>query len=211
MAEHLLDAAQVGAALEQVGGEGVAQQVRMDPAGLEPGRCREPAEDQEGARASERAALGVQEQLRPVPAVEERPAAGEVAPERLDGLAADRDDPLLAALAEDADDAVVEVDAALAEPDRLRDPQTGTVEELDERPVSERARRRPGGGLDQPLDLARRERARQPPVRRGSTTAAAGLSARTPISCRCRKNERAAAVRRARVAGASPSARSPAV
>src|SRR5918995_3304526 len=32
VAQHLLHAAQVRAALEQVGGEGVAEQVRMDPA-----------------------------------------------------------------------------------------------------------------------------------------------------------------------------------
>ena len=35
--EHLLDAAQVGAALEQVGRERVAQQVGVDAPGLEPG------------------------------------------------------------------------------------------------------------------------------------------------------------------------------
>jgi len=35
MAQHLLDAAQVGTAFEQVRGERVAQQVRMHPFGLE--------------------------------------------------------------------------------------------------------------------------------------------------------------------------------
>ena len=50
MAEHLLDAAQVGAALEQMGRERVAQQVRVDALGLEPGVRGEPAQDQERAR-----------------------------------------------------------------------------------------------------------------------------------------------------------------
>ena len=46
------------------------------------------------------AALRVQEELRPVAAVEVRAAAREVAAERLDGVAADRDDALLVALAD---------------------------------------------------------------------------------------------------------------
>ena len=40
MAEHLLNGAEVGAALEQVRRERVAQQVRMDAARLEAGRAR---------------------------------------------------------------------------------------------------------------------------------------------------------------------------
>ena len=49
VAEHLLDAAEVGAALEQVGGERVAQQVGVDPLGLEPRLRGQPPQDQEGA------------------------------------------------------------------------------------------------------------------------------------------------------------------
>ena len=56
MAEHLLDAAQVGAALEQMGREGVAQEVRVDGLGVEPGDGCEPPQDQEGAGARQRAA-----------------------------------------------------------------------------------------------------------------------------------------------------------
>jgi hypothetical protein len=51
-----------------------------------------------------------------VPRVQVRPPAREVAPERLRGLAADRDDPLLVALADAADEALVEVDGVPAEP-----------------------------------------------------------------------------------------------
>src|SRR5439155_20887015 len=49
VSEHLLDAAEVGAALEQVRGEGVPKQVRMDTFGVEAGFRREPPHDQEGA------------------------------------------------------------------------------------------------------------------------------------------------------------------
>ena len=56
VAEHLLHAAQVGAALEQVGREGVAEEVRMDAIRVEPGDGCEPAQDQEGAGARQRAA-----------------------------------------------------------------------------------------------------------------------------------------------------------
>ena len=54
VAEHLLHAAEVGAALEQVRREGVAQQVRVDAARLEAGLLGEAAQDQEGAGAGER-------------------------------------------------------------------------------------------------------------------------------------------------------------
>ena len=85
----------------------------------------------------------------------------EVAAERLGGLAADRDDPLLVSLADAADEAVVERDRRLLERDGLGDAEAGAVEELDERAVAEVARLRAGGGLDQALGLARRERPRQ--------------------------------------------------
>ena len=55
MPEHLLDAAQVGAALEQVGRERVAEQVRVHALRLEAGLLGQAAQDQEGAGAGERA------------------------------------------------------------------------------------------------------------------------------------------------------------
>ena len=76
--EHFLNRSQVCSSLEKVCGKRMAEQVRMDPARVEARFRGQPAEDQEGARARERAASCVQEQLRAVPRVEKRAAAREV-------------------------------------------------------------------------------------------------------------------------------------
>src|SRR2546428_13620926 len=112
----------------------------MDAPGLETGDGGEPAQDEERTGAGERAAFRVQEELGPVAPVEIRPSPREVAPQRLDRPPADRDDALLAALPDDPDEAVVEVDAPLREPARPRDPEARPAEELDERPVPHVAR-----------------------------------------------------------------------
>ena len=52
VSEHLLDTAQIRAALQQMGREGVAEEVRVDAAGLEPGGRCEAAQDEKGARAA---------------------------------------------------------------------------------------------------------------------------------------------------------------
>src|SRR5262249_49132944 len=81
--------------------------------------------------------------------------------EGLRGRASDRDDPLLVSLADASDNALVEIDAGPIEPDRLADAQAGAVEELDESGVPKRTRGRPASSLDEPLRLARRQRARE--------------------------------------------------
>src|SRR5919109_5194218 len=101
MPEQFLNTSQICASLEQVGRERVPEQMRVDARRLEPRFGGEPAQDQERSRPCQRSALRVQEELRPVAAVEERPAAGEVTAQRLGGGASDRDDPLLTALAAD--------------------------------------------------------------------------------------------------------------
>ena len=153
MPEHLLDAAEVGPTLEQVRREGMAQQVGVDALRLEPGPLGEAPEDQERASAGQRATLRVEEQLRTVAPVEERTAVREVAAQGLDRVAADGDDPLLAALAGARDEPALRVDVGLAEPDGFAHPKTRAVEELDERTVAERARGRPRRSLDQALRL----------------------------------------------------------
>src|SRR6266511_5147477 len=154
MTEHFLNTPKVGSSFEQVRGERVAEQMRVDALRLRPRLRGEPAQDQDGAGAREWPTLRDQEQLRPVPAVEVRAAAGEVAAQGLDGLTADRHDALLVPLADAADEPLVERDAALVERDGLGDAQPGSVEELDERAIAEVARARPGRRVDQPLGLA---------------------------------------------------------
>jgi hypothetical protein len=75
VAQHLLDGAQVGAALQQVRRERVAEEVGVHTIGVEARPLGEAAKDQERAGPGQRAAARVQEQLRPVAAVEGRPAA----------------------------------------------------------------------------------------------------------------------------------------
>ena len=213
MAEHLLDAAQVGAALEQMRRERVPQEVRVDAPGLEAGRLGEPAQDQERARAGQRAALRVQEELGPVATVEVGPAArrGSGAAPRPPGARPGRPAPCRPCRARGRRRSSRST-PFFSRPDRLGDAQAGAVEELDERPVAQRPRRRPARGLDQPLGLAGRERPRQACGR------GAAARSRRP-GCRCAprsaagggRSVRAAAVRRASVAGESPSARSSAV
>jgi hypothetical protein len=137
MSEHFLNRSQVCSSLAKVGRKRMSEEVWMDAVGVEAGFLGQLAEDQEGARACQRPPAGVQEQLGAVARVEVRPAAGEVAPERLRGVAADRDDPFLAALPDHSNEPVVEVDAGLLEPDRLGDAQPRAVEELDERLVAQ--------------------------------------------------------------------------
>ena len=92
VAEHLLDAAEVGAALEQVGGERMPQQVRVHPARLETGTVGQPAQDEKRAGAGQRAAARIEKQIRAVTTVEVRPADREVAAQRLGGRPAERDE-----------------------------------------------------------------------------------------------------------------------
>src|SRR4029077_17308835 len=99
---------QVGAALEQVGRERMAEEMGVDAARLEPGAIREPPEDEERARAGQCAAARVEEQIRTVPMVELRPAEREVAAERLGRGAAERHESFFPALPDDPYDAALE-------------------------------------------------------------------------------------------------------
>ena len=143
MAEHLLNAAEVGAALEQVRGEGVAQQVRVDAARVEPGLLGQPAQDQEGARAGQRRRRARSGRARAGGGG--RGAAARARGSGARASAAGRPSgtmPLLAALADDAHEPLVEVDGRALEPERLGDAQPRAVEQLDQGAVAQRARRR---------------------------------------------------------------------
>src|SRR3954470_23571777 len=128
MTEHLLDRPQVCASLEQVRGERVPQQMGVNALWLEPGLARELAQDEECAGARERAAAGVQEQLRAVALVEVGPAAPEVAAHGFDRRPPDRDDALLSALADDADEPAIEIDPCLLDAHSLGHAEPRPVE-----------------------------------------------------------------------------------
>jgi hypothetical protein len=104
MAQHLLHGAEVGAALEEVRGERVPEEVRMDSRRLEPGAVGELAQDEERAGSRERR-RGRSGELGPVAAIEVRTAEREIAAHGFRGRAAQRHEPLLPALAEHANDA----------------------------------------------------------------------------------------------------------
>src|SRR5688572_28836587 len=123
--------------------------MRVDPLRVQARLGREPADDQERARACERAALGVEEDLRAVAPVEVGAPAGEVAPQRLDRLLPERNDALLVALADAAHRAVLQVDTATLEPDRLTHAEPAAVQELDEGAVAQASRRRAVRRVDQ--------------------------------------------------------------
>ena len=125
--------------------------------GRDPARARpfgEAPKDQKGARPGERPAAGVEEEVGSMPAIEVRAAECEVAAHRFDRRPPERHDPLLAALAEHADDAA------------RRGRSTCGRGRPSRRPADRRrrgARRAPGrasrrgvmpvGGVDQPLGL----------------------------------------------------------
>src|SRR4051794_20534872 len=97
----------------------MAQQVQVDTFRLEPRSAGEATQDQEGARARERPALRVEEQLRPVALVEVGAAVREVAAKRLHRVTAHRHDALLVALADAPDEPLLEIDARAVEADGL--------------------------------------------------------------------------------------------
>src|SRR4051794_39302563 len=140
----------------------MAEQVGMDTRRVEAGLRGQLPQDEKRPGAGERPALGIEEELGPVPLVEVWATTGEVAAHGLHAFAAEGDDSLLVSLAQAADEPVLQVDAAALEPDCFADPQSRPVEKLDERAVAEGTRGRSVRRLDQALDLARRKGAGEP-------------------------------------------------
>ena len=149
--EQLLDRAQVGAALEQVGRERVPQAMRVRAEAAQRRGVEPPAAGREEERVA-----GAAGELRP------RPAQVARDPERR--LLAERYDAVLRALAgADVDELLLEVDVAEVEPDRLGGAQAGRVDEFDERAVAEGERAVALEAGERPLDLVPSRRVRQPP------------------------------------------------
>ena len=130
--------------------------------------CRDsrlaPGVEEHRARRRRRAAARAQQRL---------PAAHEVGVQRLAGVAAQRDHPLLAALAAQPHGARLEVEVVEVEPDRLGDPRAGAVEHLQQGAVPQRL-----GGPGRAGRLEQSARPRRPPIALGSRCGAAG--GRTP-------------------------------
>ena len=140
MAEQLLDRPQVGAPLEQVGGERVAQRVGRD-SGRERGSTRphpEPAADVRGREApsAPRDEQGLLRAIAGLPRGERQPPAGQIALERALARLAERDDPRAPSLALDAHLLGVGVEAHEIEVDDLLGAQPRAVGELEQRPVA---------------------------------------------------------------------------
>ena len=161
VAEHLLQRAQVAAARQQVRRERVAQRVRAHLRG-QPGRARVALDDLVEPLARQPGAAVVEEQARLQPvAGQPRAAALEVDLQRAAGGRADRDEPLLGALAARAQDALLEVHVADLEPGRLGGAQPAGVHDLQQRAVAQRGRLGALGLLEQERDLVAAEDLRE--------------------------------------------------
>ena len=212
MAEQLLDRAEVGAAVEQVGRGGVAEGVRPDGA----------ADDRaEGARhevvdraRSEPGAARAEEQRtirrgRSAAGDERRPAAHEIGLERLRRRQAVRHDALLVSLSGHARGAAVGIEVVDVEAAQLRDAHRRAVEELEDGVIAQRDRVAAGGRAARARRAGRqgvrgghlRER---PPALRRDEPEATGPTGRARAPAPRRSSPRAAAVRRAIVERASP-------
>src|SRR5258707_661007 len=106
MRVHLLDDLDVGAAVQEMGGETMAQRVRRYPG--DPGPLRGSPQHRPGALPGEPPAAGVQEYRRAGGGPARRggegwPRPDQVVLQRLPRVAADRDDPLPAALSRQPD------------------------------------------------------------------------------------------------------------
>ena len=88
--EHLLDAAEVGAALEQMRRERVAKEMRVHASGSSPAFSASRRRMRNTPARVERPAFRVEEQLRRLPSVQMRPPARDVAAKRFGRLPADR-------------------------------------------------------------------------------------------------------------------------
>ena len=175
MAEHLLQGAQVAAPLEHVGGEAVAQRVGAH-ALLEAGAAGVALDDLVEALAGEGPAAVVYEQaLLEAQAHERRTSAFTVEANGAHGLAADRDDALLGALALGAEQSLVEVHVGEAELDGLGGAQAAGVDQLQEGAVAQRERIASAGPREQAGDVLAGEDGGQAAALRGSPEVVRGV------------------------------------
>ena len=138
--QEVLHAAQVGAALHQVGGGAVAQRMGTDVPG-DPGSGGVTIQQRAHGAVAEPAPTDAEEQRLSGSAVpllgEHRASLLLPACDRVQGRRTDRDDPLLGALAGDPDRALPAVDPRSVQRHQLRDPQAGGVQQFQHRQVAQ--------------------------------------------------------------------------
>ena len=159
MAEQLLDDPEVGAAVEQMGGEGVAQCMRVRRG------QGEAVEDPPDVAGSSRAPRRFTKTASAGPGIWVRPSSA--TPQRRNRSVMDGDPPLLAALSQHGHGAPVQVDPATVEPAELGDPQASGVEELEYSQVA-LIDGRSGGPVQEGSDLAFGQHPGQAPLPRGA-------------------------------------------
>ena len=166
VAEELLDEADVGAVLQHVRGARVAEQMARAHARHADGHERAAHERPEVARAQ---AFAVARQKQPVLArarLQPRPALGEVALDPVRGVAAERHDAILAALAlAHPDGAERAVEIGHVEPRQLGAAQAGGVERFEDRAVAHAEGIAHVGHGEERGDFLERERARERALR----------------------------------------------
>src|SRR5690349_856052 len=179
VAQHLLQRAKVGTALEQVSGEAVPERVRRDA--LPDARTGGSAlDDAPGTDAGERPATGVEQHATAArAAVELRPKLVQIDRDRADDGASDRNQPLLATFTEHANQVLGEEQVGGSEPAELRHAKTRSVAKLEQGAIAPGQRLVDVGHGEQPFDLLHRERIGQDaaPTRRLQAVARIGRHA----------------------------------
>src|SRR5690606_17227463 len=169
VAEHLLNGPEVGAALQQMRGEAVSQRVRSDVS-RDPCRCDVPLQDLPCTHPAQRRASRVQEEpALALAALQLRTCLTKVHRRRTQCAPANRYQPLLAALSENPEQALVHEDVGSAKPDPLRYAKPGPIPQLHHCPIAERERLFQCGSREKCLHLgdAQHLRKRTPASRCG--------------------------------------------
>ena len=137
MAEHLLDSEKVGTAFQKMGGEAMPEGMRADGF-VDAILLGEFFHDEEDHLACESCATAVQEYSvgefgfrRDV-----QPCTFDVLEEDFQAAVTDGHEPLFAAFADDAEEAVVAVDVTDLQPDEFRDAQSAAIHHLNHRFVA---------------------------------------------------------------------------
>ena len=132
MAEHRLHAAQIGAVIEEMAGEGMPQHMRRQPRRIEPGLQRQRLEELAAAapRQMPLAPVRGKEEGRGLALGEEMAAHREILGERGARRLAQRHEPLLVALAADDEEARIAPCRGERQSHELRDAQARAVEQF---------------------------------------------------------------------------------